>query len=218
MTHLLTAHLQGGLAQFTDDTSSIWASSNDKGFLQHDLPTTSLCRFVGMSTPDYAVTDWASDGQHMTHGSDASDLGLAVYHTPGHTPDQLAIWDPEERVVFVGDSLYEWAPIIFPLEGDLEAYTATLCMLKRLIKGWNHGAARRVTMACGHSTSAADAEDFVNEVEAFLSKVNRGLVEPTDQGEARGAKLVGYERQDGRIAFLGPRHLFDAAHVGHCPV
>ncbi|CAN8098550.1 unnamed protein product [Discula destructiva] len=216
-THCHYDHI-GGIAQFTDDKSSIWASSNNKGFILDDLPTTSLCRFVGMETPRYAVTKWASDGQSITHGSEATDLGLFIYHTPGHTPDELAIWDPDERVIFVGDSLYEWAPIIFPLEGDLEAYNATLFKLKDLIKTGNHAGTDRVKMACGHNTSAADAEEFVDEVEAFFSKVRRGLVEPVDQGEARGVKLVGYEREDGRISFLGPKHLFEGALVGHCPV
>lgn len=173
-----------------------------------------------MPTPDYAVTNWASDGQPITHGTaGCRDLGLTIYHTPGHTPDELALWDAEERVLFVGDSLYEWAPIIFPSEGgDLQAYTATLFKLKGLIKGWNQEAGDRVKMACGHNTSAADAEEFVDEVERFFSKVKRGLAEPKDQGEARGVKLVGYEREDGRVSFLGPKDLFDGARVGHCPV
>lgn len=178
-----------------------------------------------METPQYAVTNWAQDGESLKHhpsdGAEAQDLGLVIYHTPGHTPDELALWDPAERTIFVGDSLYEWAPIIFPLEGDLQSYTATLFKLKSLLQGWNHGSSdpgERVKLACGHTTSAADAEAFVDEVEAFFSKVKRGLVEPQDRGEARGVKLVGYEREDGRISFLGPKELFDAAQVVQCPV
>lgn len=207
------------------ETTSIWASSNDKGFIEDDLPTNSLCRFVGMETPKYAVTNWASDGESVTHhasdDSDAQDLGLVIYHSPGHTPDELAIWDANERTMFVGDSLYEWAPIIFPLEGNLQHYSTTLFKLKSLIKGWNHESSspeNRVKMACGHITSAADAEEFVDEVEAFFSKVRRGLVEPKDRGEARGVKLVAYEREDGRVSFLGPKQLFDGARVDQCPV
>lgn len=177
-----------------------------------------------METPKYAVTNWASDGESMKHHAssdfDAQDLGLIIYHTPGHTPDELAIWDANERTIFVGDSLYEWAPIIFPLEGNLQDYSATLSKLKLLIKEWNHDCAeeKRVKMACGHTTSAADAEEFLDEVERFLSKVNRGLVEPEDRGEARGVKLVGYEKEDGRISFQGPKSLFDDARVNQCPV
>lgn len=178
-----------------------------------------------METPKYAVTNWASDGESIRHRANDNsagyqDLGLVIYHTPGHTPDELAIWDADERIIFVGDSLYEWAPIIFPLEGNLEDYAATLLKLQSLIKGWNNESTptNRVKMACGHVTSAADAEEFLHEVERFFSKVRRGLVEPVDRGEARGFKLVGYEREDGRISFLGPKQLFDGARVDQCPV
>lgn len=217
----------GGIAEFTDKQKcSIWASSNNKGFIEDDLPTTSLCRFVGMGTPEYEVTNWADDGEKMVyrHGAtaaqDACDLGLVIYHTPGHTPDELAIWDPQERVLFVGDTMYEWAPIIFPLEGNLQNYVSTLFKLRDLIKGWNEGQAheKRVTMACGHVTSSVDAEDFVHEVETFLSKVGRGLVGSQDKGEARGFSLVGYERDDGKISFMGPKQLFEDFLVNQCPV
>lgn len=175
-----------------------------------------------MKTPNYEITHWADDGEQLRfyYRGATHDLGLDIYHTPGHTPDELAIWDPEERFLFVGDTLYEWAPIIFPPEGDLRKYTSTLYKLRDLTKSLNKGASpeRRVRMACGHVTSEADAEDFVCEVENFLSKVKRGLIEPQDKGEARGLRLVGYERDDGRISFLGPKRLFDGFLVNECPV
>lgn len=209
---------KGGIEHFADaPNSSIWASSNDKGFIEDDLPTTSLCRFVGMQTPEYKVTNWADDGQTMTF--DGHDLGLVIYHTPGHTPDELAVWDPQERFVFVGDTMYEWAPIIFPLEGSLQDYASTLFKLRDLIRDWNGAAGGSdVKMACGHVTGAADAEAFVHEVETFFSQVRRGLVPPEDGGEARGIPLVKYERVDGRISFLGPKSLFEDARVDRCPL
>lgn len=218
--------LKGGIAQFVGKTSSIWASSNDKGFIENDLPTSSLCRFVGMETPEYTVTNWANDGESIRHdasgrlSSDTQDLGLVIYHTPGHTPDELAIWDVTERTIFVGDSLYEWADIIFPIDGNLHDYAATLSKLQALVKGWNQDAPTetRVKMACGHTTSGADAEEFLHEVERFFSKVRRGLVEPEDRGEVRGYKVVAFQREDGRISFLGPKQLFDDVRVDQCPV
>lgn len=167
-----------------------------------------------METPEYKVTNWVSDGERMAYldgTSTSNDLDLIIYHTPGHTPDELALWDPQERFLFAGDTLYEWAPIIFPLEGDLQAYTSTLSKLRGLIQGWNEveGSGGRVKMACGHVTSAADAEEFVGEVQSFLDQVRRGLVAPQDRGETRGFPLVGFERGDGRISFLGPKELFD---------
>jgi glyoxylase-like metal-dependent hydrolase (beta-lactamase superfamily II) len=90
-----------------------------------------------MEVPKYKVTNWAKDGDKITFGADSADSGLVVYHTPGHTPDELAVWDPQERVLFVGDTLYEFVPIVFPLEGNLQLYQSTLMRLKSLVEGWN---------------------------------------------------------------------------------
>ena len=131
---------QGAITQFTDaPKSAIWASSYDKPFIEGEdrLPTSSLCHFFGIETPQYKITHWADDGQHILAGEGGEDLGLVIYHTPGHTPDELAVWDPQERVIFVGDTLYEWARIAFPLEGDLRLYSNTLGKLQSLVATWN---------------------------------------------------------------------------------
>lgn len=136
-THCHFDHI-GGIEQFRDGPkSAIWASGFDRDFIEGEgrLPTTSLCRFVGMDTPQYAVTHWAADGERLSY--DGRDLNLVAYQTPGHTPDELAIWDPSERVLFVGDTAYEWAPIIFPLEGDIRQYADSLAKLRALVREWN---------------------------------------------------------------------------------
>jgi len=143
---MLTYGPKGAIAQFADaEKSAIWASSYEKLFIEGEgrLPTSSLCRFFGIETPEYEVTNWADDGQHVIAGEggeSGQDLGLVIYHTPGYTPDEIAIWDPKERVIFVGDTMYEWAPIFFPLEGSLRLYSDTLGRLKGLVEPWNAAA------------------------------------------------------------------------------
>ena len=39
-----------------------------------------------------------------------SGFYLKVIHTPGHTPGSVTYWSPEERVAFVGDTLYQHGP------------------------------------------------------------------------------------------------------------
>jgi glyoxylase-like metal-dependent hydrolase (beta-lactamase superfamily II) len=51
---------------------------------------------MDMKTPEYTVSHWADDGQKMSF--DGHDLNLVIYHAPEHTPDQIAIWDSEERL------------------------------------------------------------------------------------------------------------------------
>ncbi|KAL2288448.1 hypothetical protein FJTKL_03829 [Diaporthe vaccinii] len=218
-THCHYDHI-GGIAQFTDvPKSAIWASGYDKGFIEDDLPTSSLCRFVGMETPKYTVTKWAANAEPVLFGD--NDLGLTVYQTPGHTPDELSIWDQKERVLFVGDTLYERAPILFSLSGNLDDYAATLHKLRELVDGWNRGVAKddHVTMACGHCTQDTPAAEFIYEVESFFDKIRRGLVSPIDKGTTPGRNipLVGFEREDGWFSVVGPKELFDKFRVGNDP-
>lgn len=39
-----------------------------------------------------------------------SGFTLKVIHTPGHTPGSVTFWSPDERVAFVGDTLYRHGP------------------------------------------------------------------------------------------------------------
>lgn len=169
-----------------------------------------------METPEYKVTDWAADAQPLVFAS--KDLGLTIYHTPGHTPDELAVWDQHERVLYVGDTLYEWAPILFSLSGNLEDYAATLHKLRGLVDGWNKDSTEndRVVMACGHCTHNTPAAELLYEVESFFAKIRRGLVSPVDKGMSPGRKipLVGFDREDGWFSFVGPKDLFDRFQGG----
>ncbi|KXJ90074.1 beta-lactamase-like protein [Microdochium bolleyi] len=209
-THCHFDHI-GGIAQFPDAT--IWAGSHDKSFLDKAvLDTTSICRFFDMPTPEYAVTHWASDGQEVEsrHGD---GLGLFVHHTPGHTPDEIAIWDPAERVLFMGDTLYERIPIVFPFEGDIKAYFGTLDKVRALVEGWNaeagEDAARRVTMACGHATSAGDAVKLLDDVDSFLCRLLLGEIVGRPIGEEfRGEPLIAFREEGNVINMLAAEKVF----------
>ena len=151
---VLTYWSKGAIAQFADaQKSAIWAGSYEKLFIEGEgrLPISSLCRFFGMETPEYKVTNWADDGQRVFAGEDSEsgeDLGLVIYHSPGHSPDEIAIWDPKERVIFVGDTMYEWAPIVSPLEGNLRLYSDTVGRLKGLVEAWNAAASDQSLGKC----------------------------------------------------------------------
>ena len=52
-------------------------------------------------------------------------------------PDQVAILDEEERVLFVGDTAYRKAPILFPERGSFSQYRETISKLKGMVQKWN---------------------------------------------------------------------------------
>ncbi|KAK0745437.1 beta-lactamase-like protein [Schizothecium vesticola] len=167
-------------------SSAIWASSYDRSFIEGKdrLPTSSLCRFFGVETPKYKVTHWADDVQHVQTSDSGDDLGLVIYHTPGHTPDQLAVWDPQERVIFVGDTLNtlgKLKSLVAAWNGDASDQTidtSAVCPFPR-----STSAPSRVQIACGHITSASDAQQLISDVDAFLYQVLENRVPSKYQGK-----------------------------------
>jgi glyoxylase-like metal-dependent hydrolase (beta-lactamase superfamily II) len=161
-----------------------------------------------METPSYRVTNWAEDGQSVTYKDE--DLYLQIFHTPGHTADEIALWDQNERVLYVGDTMYEWAPIYFPKEGNIIEYSTTIEKLKGLVRSWNLEATKaRVKIACGHNTYDADAEDLLGAVDSLLYHVVQGLVESGRSEISRDELTQSFEGEDGKISFLGPVRLFE---------
>ncbi len=64
-------------------------------------------------------------------------------------------------------------------------------------------------MACGHTTSGSDAQQLISGVDLFLYQVLEYMVDSKDQGQFRDEPLISYDREDGKISFMGPKRLFD---------
>lgn len=63
----------------------------------------------------------------------AGGVTLDVVHTPGHTPDHVALFDPVARALFTGDAvLGRGTSVIDPPEGDVGAYVASLEEMRAL--------------------------------------------------------------------------------------
>ena len=161
-THCHYDHV-GGIEQFSSPgrstrpaKSTIVASAHGRAFIEDNLPEHSLCKYVGMPTPRYMVSHWAADFERLVYPSarlqmdmeasqvlstSASDLGITIISTPGHTPDELAWYDHNQRHLYVGDSFYEegkdGSAIIFPKEGDWLDYMASLDKLLRFVQKEN---------------------------------------------------------------------------------
>lgn len=221
-THCHYDHI-GGIEQFTDEAStSIVASLDGKDFVENDLPTHSLCRFLDIPTPKYTISHWAEDGGRLQHPAHSDEpLGLQILSTPGHTPDELAWYDEQERWLFVGDTFYERfnhdlraeIPIIFPTEGNWVEVLASLEKLLDFVRGKNEESGKdKVKIGCGHITSDVEAEEILLAVKEFFWDVIRGKVPVTETKEMRG-ELVDLWKEKGRPRFSvrAPRRLVDDA-------
>jgi glyoxylase-like metal-dependent hydrolase (beta-lactamase superfamily II) len=80
---------------------------------------------------NYAV-QWRllHDGERVPAG----DGTLEVIHTPGHSPDHVALWDEESRTIFSGDLVVMGTTVVIPatMGGRLTAYIQSLRRLLAL--------------------------------------------------------------------------------------
>lgn len=142
--------------------------------------------------------------------------GILVLHTPGHTPDELALWDEEEYMLYVGDTVYERSAIIFPREGDVVQWFASIDKMMTLVEKANResqerGTKQRVLINAGHDTTAADAYDVLNEARTFMISVLMGKEERKWQGKVHGVVNVYYQRADKRFSLRCPLALLKNA-------
>lgn len=201
------------LEQFSSD-SKILASSHSPAFISpENIAKNSLCERLGLSTPKYTP----SLIDHMTYISlEGVNTGLQILHTPGHTPDEIAIWDDQEKMLYVGDTLYEWEPIIFPLEGDIVQWFTSMDFLisfVRQVEGVDTMVSQngQVKINAGHDTSMGDALDVLLQARSFLQDVIAGREEVKHRDVIRGIKTVTYARKDGRFSLRTPESLIDDA-------
>jgi glyoxylase-like metal-dependent hydrolase (beta-lactamase superfamily II) len=175
-THCHYDHILG-IPDFVAADAEILASAAGKAFIDKDLPEHSLCAFLDLPTPSYKVSHWANDFETICAGK------LQVLQTPGHTPDELAWYDIEERHLYVGDSFYNRLSddgsydqnIVFPPHGSLISYMASVSKLRKFVAEKNTELPH-VKVGCGHTTSSADAATTLAEVEQFFLNVVKGKV------------------------------------------
>jgi len=86
-------------------------------------------RFLKMPWPEHDAA-WHVRWQPLIDGDTvpAGDAVLTVVHTPGHSPDHLCFWQPDEQVLFCGDLAWKGSTVVIPPThgGDISAYLASL--------------------------------------------------------------------------------------------
>jgi glyoxylase-like metal-dependent hydrolase (beta-lactamase superfamily II) len=127
-THWHSDHVGGnGLLQAMG--AGIAASTPDAEAVARRDPGCCLAEYLDQPVSPYTVDEPLRDEQIIRLG----DADWQVVHTPGHTPGHLALWQPEERLLAVGDALsdYDVGWVNLALDGPGAAATA-LASLQRL--------------------------------------------------------------------------------------
>lgn len=148
-------------------------------------------------------------------------LNVTVLHTPGHTPDELAVYDANEKMLYVGDTLYEYEPIIFPKEGSIVTWFESVDYLmafvaekSEMFQGRSGLQRREVLINAGHRTVMRPATEVLADSRVFLEEVVKGREPVKGRLKVRGEDNVVYEQQGGRFSLRCPERLVEEARRG----
>lgn len=137
---------------------------------------------------------------------------MTLLHTPGHTPDELALYDPAEKMLYVGDSLYEYEDIIFPKEGSIVEWFTSLDYLIDFVNDENQNncnVATEVLINSGHRTVIQPALEVLGEARAFMVQVVQETEPVKERLIVRGEDTVVYRQKGGRFSLRCPERLVE---------
>lgn len=148
-------------------------------------------------------------------------LGVTVLHTPGHTPDELALYDADEKMLYVGDTLYEHEHIIFPKEGSIVEWMSSVEYLTSFVKSQTQSPDQHATtevpslgsvaldtrINSGHCTVSQPALEVLTATKRFMTDVLAGREPIKKRTEKRGEETVEYRQQGGRFSLICPERL-----------
>ncbi|WP_028935662.1 MBL fold metallo-hydrolase [Pseudonocardia spinosispora] len=128
-THWHSDHV-GANAILQAGGAGIAASTPDATALARRDPGCCQAEYFDQPVAPYTVDEPLDDGRLLRLG----DTDWQVVRTPGHTPGHLALWQPEERLLVVGDALsdYDVGMVNLALDGPRVAAVA-LASLQRLV-------------------------------------------------------------------------------------
>ena len=102
-THWHADHV-GGNALLQAGGAGIAASGLDAAALARRDPGCCPAEYLDQPVAPYTVDEPLTDGQVLRLG----DADWQVVPTPGHTPGHLSLWQPDQRLLIVGDAVSDY--------------------------------------------------------------------------------------------------------------
>lgn len=178
-SHMHHDHL-GGVGEFqailAADLPMIRAIETD-GFIE---PPESmyLGSDEGLRPPRFPVRGWLKPGAHLMVGR----RYLEVWHTPGHSPDSMSLWEAGRNRLYAAD-------LIYPGELYAQVPGASLRDYRATLKGLLDRLPRDVEILCAHGDPGSGLQDVPilrhDDLREVLNTISEVLSEPAHQGERR---------------------------------
>jgi glyoxylase-like metal-dependent hydrolase (beta-lactamase superfamily II) len=201
LTHLpvtvLNSHTHfdhvGGNAEFADilGRDTPFTHNNEKGqsneYSKDALAPERICGQLpaGMNDRVFSVRPFHISS--FVHDNQEIDLGgrtLTVLFTPGHTPDEVSLFDRDNALLFTGDTFYPGPIYLFTPETDFAAYKQSVARLVALMP-------QVKTLLPGHNVPVADPANLTRLSDA-VRQVESGNVKPVVSEGHREYKFQGF--------------------------
>ena len=98
-THYHFDHI-GGNGYLTN--AKIWIHEADAPVLEKGDEEATVADFFGKQMRPMKVEKKLKDGEKIPFG----DMTLEVVHTPGHTPGSICLYEPKNKLLFTGDTIF----------------------------------------------------------------------------------------------------------------
>lgn len=196
-----------GVEDFAKDSPILESSYSPSFVSRANLPTHSLCSNLGIRTPVFTPTLVPHNRPVLS--AFGTPVGMTVLHTPGHTPDEIAMWDADDLMLYVGDTVYEFEPIIFPNEGDIRIWLSTIDKLVAVVMSSTSPA--EVMINSGHRTTMRPALEVLRTAKQFMVDVLLGKEKVRSRTRRRGLDYVEYVQDGGRYSLQCPERLIREA-------
>lgn len=143
------------------------------------------------------------DGEELSVGT----MRLTVYHTPGHAPDHLCVWNAAERLLFTGDLIAGEGTVVLSEERD--ALTHYLASLNRVL------ALGPAMLLPGHGPPVPDAEAKIRAYLTHRAMREEQILAALRSGPATAEAIVARLYADTPVALLPMAARNVRAHLEH---
>lgn len=162
--NVLFAHL-GNITQKRGDRQfgKIVPDAKKKKALGADIPAPDPGTHWKLAKGPFPPTHRFAQEKHVL---EIAGLKLELLAMPGETADQLNVWFPAERVLFMGDNMYDSFPNLYAVRGagyrDVKAWTESLLRAKALAPEHVH---------MGHSVPLTGADICASRIQEYYDAI-----------------------------------------------